>query len=118
MLDSLKLNRPLIHCINRLEEHEQGHIVADGIELTSELRRIDEVRREGRDRRSHSRARPSEDGRTDSCRLFQIIVQADESHGLIFAKREQGMIASHNGLNPAGECAFQNAIVRVVLYDS
>ena len=36
----------LIRCINRLEEHEQGRIVVDGIELTSELKRIDEVRRE------------------------------------------------------------------------
>jgi len=36
----------MIRCINRLEEHEQGRIVVDGIELTSELKRIDEVRRE------------------------------------------------------------------------
>ena len=36
----------LIRCINRLEEHEQGRIVVDGIELTNELKRIDEVRRE------------------------------------------------------------------------
>ena len=27
----------MIRCINRLEEHEQGRIVVDGIELTSEL---------------------------------------------------------------------------------
>src|SRR5262245_11969725 len=36
----------MIRCINRLEEHEQGRIIVDGIELTSELKRIDEVRRE------------------------------------------------------------------------
>jgi general L-amino acid transport system ATP-binding protein len=36
----------MIRCINRLEEHQTGRIVVDGIELTSELKRIDEVRRE------------------------------------------------------------------------
>jgi general L-amino acid transport system ATP-binding protein len=36
----------LIRCINRLEQHQQGRVVVDGIELTSDLRRIDEVRRE------------------------------------------------------------------------
>lgn len=36
----------LIRCINRLEEHQDGQIVVDGIELTSDLKRIDEVRRE------------------------------------------------------------------------
>ncbi len=36
----------LIRCINRLERHERGRIVVDGIELTDDLRRIDEVRRE------------------------------------------------------------------------
>jgi general L-amino acid transport system ATP-binding protein len=36
----------MIRCINRLEEHQQGRIVVDGIELTSDLRRIDEIRRE------------------------------------------------------------------------
>ena len=36
----------LIRCINRLEEHQQGQIVVDGTELTSDLRKIDEVRRE------------------------------------------------------------------------
>src|SRR5690606_30346769 len=36
----------LIRCINRLEEHQEGDIIVDGIELTSDLRRIDEVRRE------------------------------------------------------------------------
>jgi general L-amino acid transport system ATP-binding protein len=36
----------LIRCINRLEEHQKGSIVVDGIELTNDLKRIDEVRRE------------------------------------------------------------------------
>src|SRR3982751_2693079 len=36
----------LIRCINRLEEHQKGKIVVDGIELTNDLKRIDEVRRE------------------------------------------------------------------------
>jgi general L-amino acid transport system ATP-binding protein len=36
----------LIRCINRLEEHQQGRIVVDNIELTNDLKRIDEVRRE------------------------------------------------------------------------
>jgi general L-amino acid transport system ATP-binding protein len=36
----------LIRCINRLEEHQSGHIVVDGIELTDDLKRIDEIRRE------------------------------------------------------------------------
>ncbi len=35
----------MIRCINRLEEHQQGSIVVDGIELTEDLKRIDEVRR-------------------------------------------------------------------------
>jgi general L-amino acid transport system ATP-binding protein len=36
----------LIRCINRLEEHQKGRIVVDGIELTSDLKKIDEIRRE------------------------------------------------------------------------
>ncbi len=36
----------LIRCINRLEEHQQGHLLVNGTELTSDLKRIDEVRRE------------------------------------------------------------------------
>ena len=36
----------MIRCINRLEEFQSGSIVVDGIELTSDLKRIDEVRRE------------------------------------------------------------------------
>ncbi|TDT94599.1 MULTISPECIES: amino acid ABC transporter ATP-binding protein [Azorhizobium] len=36
----------MIRCINRLEEHQRGQIIVDGIELTNDLKRIDEVRRE------------------------------------------------------------------------
>ncbi|KKB12804.1 ABC transporter ATP-binding protein [Devosia geojensis] len=36
----------LIRCINRLEEHQQGDVVVNGVELTNDLKRIDEVRRE------------------------------------------------------------------------
>jgi len=36
----------LIRCINRLEEHQRGGIVVDGIALTNDVKRIDEVRRE------------------------------------------------------------------------
>ena len=36
----------MIRCINRLEEHQKGRIVVNGTELTNDLRRIDEVRRE------------------------------------------------------------------------
>ena len=36
----------LIRCINRLEEHQEGHIIVNGTELTADLKRIDEVRRE------------------------------------------------------------------------
>jgi general L-amino acid transport system ATP-binding protein len=37
----------MIRCINRLEEHQQGDIVVDGIPLTANLKNIDDVRREG-----------------------------------------------------------------------
>jgi general L-amino acid transport system ATP-binding protein len=36
----------LIRCINRLEEHQQGDIIVDGIELTSDLKHIEATRRE------------------------------------------------------------------------
>jgi general L-amino acid transport system ATP-binding protein len=36
----------LIRCINRLEEHQRGRILVDGIELTGDLKQIDNVRRE------------------------------------------------------------------------
>jgi general L-amino acid transport system ATP-binding protein len=35
----------LIRCVNRLEEHQEGRIVVEGTELTSDLRNIEEVRR-------------------------------------------------------------------------
>jgi len=36
----------LIRCINRLEEHQQGSINVDGIELTNDIKNIDAIRRE------------------------------------------------------------------------
>ncbi len=36
----------LIRCINRLEEHQRGQIVVEDIELTNDLKKIDEIRRE------------------------------------------------------------------------
>ena len=36
----------LVRCVNRLEEHQQGKIVVDGIELTGNLKRIEKVRAE------------------------------------------------------------------------
>ncbi|MCC8235721.1 amino acid ABC transporter ATP-binding protein [Pinisolibacter sp. MA2-2] len=36
----------MIRCINRLEEHQAGRIIVDGIELTEDLKRIDEIRRD------------------------------------------------------------------------
>ncbi|MFL5232382.1 MAG: amino acid ABC transporter ATP-binding protein, partial [Microvirga sp.] len=36
----------MIRCINRLEEHQQGRIIVDGTELTNDLKKIDEIRRE------------------------------------------------------------------------
>ena len=36
----------LIRCVNRLEEHQGGRIVVDGIELTHDLRSLDAIRRE------------------------------------------------------------------------
>ena len=36
----------MIRCINRLEEHQKGHIVVDGTELTNDLKNIDAIRRE------------------------------------------------------------------------
>jgi len=36
----------LIRCINRLEEHQSGRIIVEGVELTNDLRKIDEIRRE------------------------------------------------------------------------
>ncbi len=36
----------LLRCINRIEAWQQGRIVVDGVELTEDLKAIDEVRRE------------------------------------------------------------------------
>ncbi len=36
----------LIRCINRLEEHQKGDIIVNGIPLTANLKNIDDVRRE------------------------------------------------------------------------
>ena len=36
----------MIRCINRLEKHDRGRIVVDGIELLDDLRNIQEIRRE------------------------------------------------------------------------
>jgi general L-amino acid transport system ATP-binding protein len=36
----------MIRCINRLEEHDRGRIVIDGVELTRDVRNVQEVRRE------------------------------------------------------------------------
>jgi general L-amino acid transport system ATP-binding protein len=36
----------MIRCINALEEHQKGKIVVDGIELTNDLKKIDDVRKE------------------------------------------------------------------------
>src|SRR3989339_925186 len=36
----------LIRCINRLEEHQRGRIIVDGIELTSDIKNIEKIRME------------------------------------------------------------------------
>ncbi len=36
----------MIRCINRLEEHQKGHIVVDGTELTNDVKNIEIIRRE------------------------------------------------------------------------
>jgi general L-amino acid transport system ATP-binding protein len=36
----------MIRCINRLEEHQQGRILVDGVELTEDVKKIDEIRRD------------------------------------------------------------------------
>ena len=36
----------LIRCINRLEKHDRGRIVVDGIELSDDIKNIQEIRRE------------------------------------------------------------------------
>ena len=36
----------MIRCINRLEEHQQGQIIVAGIELTSDVKNVEAIRRE------------------------------------------------------------------------
>lgn len=36
----------LIRCINHIEKHQEGEIIIDGIPLNSDVRNIDEVRRD------------------------------------------------------------------------
>ena len=36
----------MIRCINRLEEHQQGDIIVDGVKLTNDLKNIETIRRE------------------------------------------------------------------------
>jgi len=36
----------LLRCINRIEDWQRGRVIVDGLELTEDLRKIDEVRRE------------------------------------------------------------------------
>ena len=36
----------VIRCINRLEAHQQGSIIVDGVELTDDLKNIERIRRE------------------------------------------------------------------------
>ncbi|MGA1723134.1 MAG: ATP-binding cassette domain-containing protein, partial [Ilumatobacteraceae bacterium] len=36
----------LIRCINRLEVHQEGEIVVDGVEMTNDMRNIEKIRSE------------------------------------------------------------------------
>jgi general L-amino acid transport system ATP-binding protein len=36
----------LIRCINRLEEHQRGKLIVDGVEMTNDVKKIDEIRRD------------------------------------------------------------------------
>jgi len=36
----------LIRCINRLEEHQRGRIIVDGIELTNDIKNVEKIRAE------------------------------------------------------------------------
>src|SRR6185295_15413752 len=36
----------MIRCINRLEEHQEGHLIVDGMEMADDIRVIEKVRRE------------------------------------------------------------------------
>ena len=35
----------LIRCVNRLEEHQEGHIIVDGTELTDDVKAVEKVRK-------------------------------------------------------------------------
>src|SRR3546814_2160618 len=43
-----------IRCLNRLEEHQQGRIVINGVELTSDLKQIEAIRRDRKSTRLNS----------------------------------------------------------------
>ena len=36
----------LIRCINRLEEHQQGHLIVDGVELSDDVKAIEAIRKQ------------------------------------------------------------------------
>ncbi len=36
----------LIRCINRLEEHQKGHIIVEGTEITNDIRDVEAIRRD------------------------------------------------------------------------
>jgi len=36
----------MIRCINRLEEHQSGRIIVDGVELTNDLKQVEAIRRD------------------------------------------------------------------------
>ena len=36
----------LIRCLNRLEEHQRGRIIVEGVEITGDLKHIEQIRRE------------------------------------------------------------------------
>lgn len=36
----------MIRCINHLEEHQQGRIIVDGVEMTGDLKGVEQIRRE------------------------------------------------------------------------
>ena len=36
----------MIRCINRLEEHHEGRIIVDGVEVTDDIRKIEQIRRD------------------------------------------------------------------------
>ena len=46
MVHQVRENQRLIRCINRLEEHQQGQITVDGIELTKATKDIEKIRAE------------------------------------------------------------------------